>query len=398
MKCCIISPYPPDKCGIALYTFKLTNELTKLLKVTIVANEDNEVNAQVNLNNKVKVLRCWRRNTFSYPFKIFKAILWEKPNLIHIQHEFLAYGVRKYSVIFPILLFLINLLFKPIVITMHSVIPLKNLNKEFFLKHNVGEKLAFLKKLAVIFTVKLIDLFSKAIIVHNILMKNCLVNEYSIRKNKVFVIPHGVEAPLIENICIKKDLKNNVILFFGFITPDKGVEVLIDAFSKITNILPKVKLLILGSYHPRLYKENPNYIGAIERKLKETKLNDKVIFEDKFVNDNYLQSYIQIADIIVFPYIDENVIGASGALASCINFGKPIIATNIPRFNTELKNGVNSILVNPNDKEELYKALIKLLLDEELRIKLSLNIKNLGKERSWFNIAIKTMEVYNKFL
>ncbi|MEM3393040.1 MAG: glycosyltransferase [Candidatus Bathyarchaeia archaeon] len=229
-------------------------------------------------------------------------------------------------------------------------------------------------------------------------MKNCLVNEYSIRKNKVFVIPHGVEAPLIENICIKKDLKNNVILFFGFITPDKGVEVLIDAFSKITNILPKVKLLILGSYRPRLYKENPNYIGAIEKKLKETKLNDKVIFEDKFVNDNYLQSYIQIADIIVFPYIDENVIGASGALASCINFGKPIIATNIPRFNTELKNGVNSILVNPNDKEELYKALIKLLLDEELRIKLSLNIKNLGKERSWFNIAIKTMEVYNKFL
>ena len=395
MKCCIVSPYPPDKCGIALYTFKLANALSKLVNIIVIANKENEMNAETSLSSKVKILRCWRRNTFSYPFKIFKAILKEKPDIIHIQHEFLAYGVRKYSAIFPILLFLINLLFKPIVITMHSVVPLEELNEEFFSKHGVGKKFTLLKKFAMIFTVKLIGLFSRTIIVHNALMKNYLIHEYGIKKLKVIVIPHGIDSISIKNVAIENRYpNNNLILFFGFIAPGKGIEILIDAFSKLVNILPKTKLLILGSYHPRLFKENPSYIGSIEKKIKEAKLEDKILFENKFVNDENLQSCIQVADVIVFPYTDKSVIGASGALASCIIFGKPIIATKIPRFNAELKNGVNAILVNPNDKKELHKALLKLLLNEDLRKKLCLNLKTLASNRSWQDIAIKTIKVY----
>jgi len=396
MKLCVISPYPPDKCGIAIYTSKLFNELSKFINTIIVANETNEANASTALSNNLKVLRCWRRNTLSYPFKIFKMLLREKPDLIHIQHEFLAYGVRKYSAIFPILLFLINLSFKPVVITMHSVIPLKELNKDFFLKHGIGEKFAFLKKLAVIFTVKLIALFSRAIIVHNSLMRDCLIHEYAIKKAKIFIVPHGVDRSPMGGMPVKNS--NNVILFFGFVTPDKGVEVLIDAFSEIAKILPTAKLLILGGYHPRLYKENPIYIGSIEKKLRKTGLNDRAIFENKFIDYDSLRLHIQAASVIVLPYTDKSVIGASGALASCIDFGKPVVATNIPRFNAELRNGVNSILINPNDKKELRKALLKLLLDEQLREKLSLSIKSLAKGRSWREIAVKMMKVYNAVL
>ena len=401
MRCGLISPYPPDKCGIALYACKLVGELSKLIEVSIFANNvDGAGSTARSGKGGVKVLRCWRRNTFTYPLDLFKALLQEKTDLIHVQHEFLAYGVRKYSAIFPLLLLLIKTLSKPLVITMHSVVPLEELNEEFFLKHGVGGKFALLKKIAVISTVKLIALLSNAITVHSDLMRDYLIHMYGVKKTKVFTVPHGVDSPLKGDAAKgeNKGSQQKTVLFFGFITPGKGIETLLKAFSELLKALPNTKLLILGSYHPRLYKEDPAYIGSIEEKIRELNLEGKALFENRFVNDKELQSHIQSADVIVFPYVDGSVIGASGALSSCVTFGKPVIATDIPRFNSELKNGVNSVLIKPDDEEALREALLKLLSNERLRKKLGLKMKTLAYNRSWRHIARRLVKVYEKLI
>ncbi|MGC8849385.1 MAG: glycosyltransferase [Candidatus Bathyarchaeia archaeon] len=399
MRCGLISPYPPDKCGIAIYARKLVDELSKIINVSIFANEVDGAGSTAHAREGgVKVSRCWRRDTFTYPFNIFKAILQERPDLIHVQHEFLAYGVRKYSILFPLLLLLIKMLSKPTVVTMHSVVPLEELNEGFFMKHGVGGKFVLLKKIAVIFTVKLITLLSNAITVHSKLARDYLIHKYGIKKTKVFIIPHGVDSPLDEVAAKGEDRSphQETVLFFGFITPGKGVEVLLKAFSELPKALPNSKLLILGSYHPRLYKEDPAFIGSIEEKIRELNLESKVLFENRFVSDQELQSCVQTADVIVFPYVDGSIIGASGALSSCITFGKPVIATDIPRFNGELENGVNSVLIKPNDEEALREALLKLLLNKRLRMKLGSNMKTLSYNRSWRHIAMQLVKVYEK--
>ena len=399
MKCGLISPYPPDKCGIALYTHKLVGELSKLVETSIFANHVDVPESEAHsVEAGVKILRCWKRNTFTYPFSIFKAILREEPDLIHVQHEFLAYGVRKYSVLFPLLLLLIKMLSKPTVTTMHSVVPLEELNEEFFMKHGVGGRFPLLKRIAVILTVKLIALLSNAITVHSDLMRDYLIHIYGVKRTKVFTIPHGVDDPLggVTAEDKNRNLHQKTVLFFGFITPGKGIEVLLKAFSRLLEALPNTKLLILGCYHPRLYKEDPAYIGSVEEKIRELNLENKALFENRFVSDQELQSRIQAADVIVFPYVNGSVIGASGALSSCIAFGKPVIATDIPRFNSTLKNGVHSMLIKPNDAEALREALLKLLLNKELRIKLGLNIKTLAQNRSWRRVAKQLLKVYSK--
>ena len=398
MKCCVISPYPPEECGIALYASKLVAELTKHINVAIIANNKNGL-SDMSTESGVKIVRCWRRNNPLYPFRIMKGVLHEKPDVIHVQHEYLAYGVRKYAVLFPALLCLLRLAGKPIIVTMHSVIPKKELTRRFFALHGVGYRLAFVKRAFTILVTKLIGWLSHATIVHNCFMKATLISDYYFKKEKINVIHHGVDVPnpQVEEEKAKISLGlagKKVVLFFGFIIPGKGLECLIKTFSVFLEEAPNATLMIAGEYHPRLSKENPSYMGTIETLINEKKLEKKVVFKNSFVLNEELHTCIAAADVIVLPYVDESIAGVSGALATCALFNKPVIATDIPRFAGEIKNGVNGILVKPKDEEQLRNAMTALMRDEDLRKKLGKNLRTSFLKRTWNKIALSTLQIY----
>jgi len=397
MKYCMISPYPPEECGIALYTFKLVSELIKHVNITIIANNKKSL-CGTSTESGVKIVRCWRKNNPLYPFQIMKGVLHEKPDVIHVQHEYLAYGVRKYAMLFPALLFLLRLVGKPIIVTMHSVLPTKELTRSFFALHGVGCRLASVKKSLTILVTKLIGWLSHAIIVHNYFMKTTLISDYFFKKEKINVIHHGVDVPnpQIEEYKAKTTLGlagEKVVLFFGFIIPGKGLEYLIKTFSMFLEEAPNTTLMIAGKYHPHLSKENPSYIGMIERLINKKKLESKIFFKNRFVPNEELHTYIAAADVIVLPYVDESVAGVSGALATCALFNKPVIATDIPRFADEIKNGVNGILVKPRDEEQLRNAMMALLRDEDLRRKLGKNLCTSFLKWTWDKIAMTSLQI-----
>ena len=161
---------------------------------------------------------------------------------------------------------------------------------------------------------------------------------------------------------------------------------------------PNATLMIVGEYHPHLFKENPSYIGTIERLVNKKKLEEKVVFENRFVSNEELHTYISAADVIIFPYIDESIAGASGALATCALFGKPVIATDIPRFIDEMKNRVNGILVKPNDEKQLGNAMKTLIRDEGLRRKLGRNLHTMFLKRTWDKVSLTTLQIYRMAL
>jgi len=234
-------------------------------------------------------------------------------------------------------------------------------------------------------------------------MRKALVQDYDIGQEKVAVVPHGVDAsPILESTSqAKKKLElsqKEVLLFFGFVIPGKGLEALIKSFSKVSRKISNAMLVIAGQYHPRLYTEFPRYLGTIEKLIQDLKLGDTVIFENRFIDDQRLQLYISAADIVVFPYVDDSILGASGALATCASQRKVVIATCIPRFVSELKNDVNAIMVEPNNESQLVDAIVRVSGDSRLRETLQLNLYNYALEKSWDATSLSTFKLYARIL
>jgi len=401
MKCCIVTPYPPEKCGIAIYASKLAARLANYANIVIISNKNGR--DELVLDTKLRIIRSWRKASPLYIFEIVKGVAEESPHLVHIQHEYLAYGPRKYSILFPVLLVLLRLLRRPVILTMHSVVRRSKLTDDFFFVHQTGRRFATIKKaLMFAFTKTVVDL-SDAVIVHNDYMRNALVQDYDVAQDKIIVIPHGVDDTLVVESSgqAKKELglsQKQVLLFFGFVIPGKGLEILIKSLSKVSQKISDVILVIAGQYHPRLFREFPRYLGTIEKLVQDLKLGDRVIFENRFIDSRRLQLYISAADIVVFPYTDDSILGASGALATCASQRKVVIATRIPRFVSELVNDANAIIVEPNNESQLVDAIVTVSADSRLRERLQRNLRTYALEKSWDAISLSTFKLYERIL
>ena len=397
MRCCVITPYPPDMCGVAIYSRSLVSELSKHVEVSVVANQTD--GPSVEHRDGAKVVRCWRRHTLTCFLKMFWAVAHEHPDVIHVQHEYLVYGARKYSALFPLLLILLRLLRRPVVVTMHSVILLDKATGRFFYEHGVGRRFASLKRGLTAFVTRLIGLLSDAVIVHKHLMKKALVEQYGFDKDKIRVIPHGVYPPkTVRGAKRKLGLKGHVILFSGFVIPGKGVEQLIEAFSKLLARGVDAVLVIAGRYHPRLRLENPWYLGSVERAIEKSGLHGRVIFLNRFLTEEELNLYLSAADVVVLPYTDDSIIGASGVLVRSVATGKPVVATSIPRFLEDLADGLNVLLVKPRDVDGLVRAIGRILRNPRLGRETVKAVEEWVSERAWKNVALKTVRVYEELV
>ena len=401
MKCCMVTPYPPEKCGVAIYASKLVARLANYVNIVVISSKNGR--DELVSDTRLRIIRSWKKVSPLYIFEIVKRVAEESPHIVHIQHEYLAYGPRKYSVLFPALLLFLRFLGTPVILTMHSVVRRSSLTGNFFFLHQTGYRFSTIKKaIMIIFTKTMVNLLD-AVIVHNDCMRNALVQDYDVEREKIVVVPHGVDAPLTDKNSFeaRKELglsEKYVLLFFGFVIPGKGLEVLIKSLSKVSQKISDVILVIAGQYHPRLFRELPRYLGTIEKLIQDMKLGDKVIFENRFISDHRLQLYISAADIVVFPYVDDSILGASGVLATCASQGKVIIATYIPRFVNELKNEVNAIIVEPNNESKLVDAIVRVSGDPRLREKLQLNLHAYALEKSWDAISLSTYELYSRIL
>jgi len=397
----MVTPYSPEKCGIAIYASKLLAKLANYANIAVISSKDGQ--DEFASDNKLRIIRSWKKASPLYIFEIFKGVAEESSHIVHIQHEYLAYGPRKYSVLFPVLLLFLRLLRRPLILTMHSVVRREKLTDDFFFLHQTGRRFTAIKKAIMYLFTKAIANLSDAVIVHNDYMRNALIQDYNIEQEKIVVIPHGVDASqIVESTSqAKKKLKlseKQVLLFFGFVIPGKGLEVLIRSLCKVSQKVSNVILVIAGQYHPRLSREFPRYLGTIEKLIQDLKLGDRVIFENRFIDDRRLELYISAADIVVFPYTDNSILGASGALATCASQGKAVIATDIPRFVSELRNEVNGVIVEPNNELQLVEAIVRVSLDSRLREQLQEKLHAYAVERTWDAISSSTFELYSRIL
>jgi glycosyltransferase involved in cell wall biosynthesis len=221
---------------------------------------------------------------------------------------------------------------------------------------------------------RLISLFSTKIIV----ISEAVKRRFHWIKNpkKLVVIPNGVDIKRFNPSSIKiEDLKKEfgfkkedfVIGTVGQLIPWKGINYLIDAFYIVRKENPEVKLLIVGDEVPR----GSGYRKKLEEMVNSLDLKDEVVFTG-FKED--IPEIMGVIDIFVLPSINEPF---GRVLIEAMSMEKPVVATKGGGVPEIVVDGVTGILVPLKDPEAMAKAVLTLIRDKKLAIRMGKS----GRER-----------------
>jgi glycosyltransferase involved in cell wall biosynthesis len=392
MKVGMVSIHPPPESkharvgGVASYTKNLVVSLLKNCEVAVFADRTSHMNNEC--HQGAMVYGCWNKGTL-YPFQVFKRLLSNEIDVVHVQHEIYLYGGLGSAILFPLLLFFIRLLRKPAVTTLHGVIPLSKVDRRF-LRENWTGRSPLIMRTGLILLVRMIAFLSTAIIVHEEKFKEVLVSEYKCPAHKLWVIHHGIEKrnDLVERDQAKQILGlegKNVILFFGYITGYKNIELLIESANFLKT--PDWVIVIAGGSHPRL-SSDPNY----RRYLSDLREKASAIFRDRillrgFIAEEEVPLYFSAADLVVFPYRID--ISSSGPMCVAVSYKTPFLISSSFKQTVRIDE-----LIFEADPQELASRIETFFQSPALRYRASKRIEQLGVERSWSSVAKATIQLY----
>ena len=369
-----ISSYLPRSCGIAYYSEDYITALKeyakkyrKNLSIKIIAHTDaNQADYPIiNIKNK------------KWHYKVLEVIKKEKPDIVHIQHEYGLY--ETYHDNNERVIELIKMIRKqgfPVVMTYHSVY--KKLIKPF--AHFVSETL---KELS-------------SGIFHCDYQKKALKNNIKWQPNNVYILPHGSK----ENIKFDKtkireeygyEKEELIVGTAGLASERKGYRKLIKQWSKVIKKFPNAKLSL--EIKPESAEETRVYINKVLKEIMKSPASKSIEFTVKDYTKWEFYKRLASFDVLVLAYKSES---QSGVLAHGFSVGTPAVVTDIEGLGAEIRNSKSGIPVK--NREEYYKAIIKMLSSKKLRERYSKNALNYVKKvNGWSIIARKTFKIYERF-
>jgi glycosyltransferase involved in cell wall biosynthesis len=207
---------------------------------------------------------------------------------------------------------------------------------------------------------------------------------------KIDLIPHGIPDIGFVDPAYFKDqfgVEGRVVLLtFGLLSPNKGIEHVLNALPQILAEFPEVVYIVLGATHPNELREHGEaYRLSLEILAQKNKVEKNVIFYNQFVDLENLKEFIGAADLYITPYLNEAQI-TSGTLAYTFGAGKAVIST--PYWHAaELLAEDRGVLVPFGDAPAIAREAIGLLRDDTRRHAIRKNAYRIGREMVWSNVA-----------
>ena len=397
----MISIYPPPQTkhaklgGVGSYTKNLVEAIKgNTTKIFIFSNKNSDT-PLTSQDDNIVVNYCWDMGSIKYPIQIIRNIFFNKRehiDLFHIQYEVFLYGGALSIVTFPLLLMFLKLCRIPILVTIHQVVPITKLDEKFLAMLGVSGSTGLLK-LGLLVLLKFIVFLSDGVIVHESLFKKVLIDDYKCNQSsKIHVVHHGVEEHVISIDKNKAKAflniqKKNVILFFGYISRYKGLEVLIDSFKYLD--ADDYVLIIAGGAHPRLKKDiaYEDYNTSLKKRASESQR--EIIFTG-FVPEDKISYYFSSADIVIFPY--TVIMSSSGPMALAIAYEIPFLASE------SFKEVLDKELIFEIDPEELAKKISSFFHLSSRSIDVKSYVKELKNLRLWRWTGEKHIKIYKHLL
>lgn len=373
-KIAIIGDYPPRKCGIATFTNDLYQSVTSLypsVEASVVALNDLEDG--YNYPPEVR-FEIEEKNVASYQ-RAADFLNISNIDLVCVQHEFGIYGGAAGSH----LLALLRELNMPVVTVFHTVLD----------RPSADQRRVMLELLQT----------STRVSVMSHRAETLLTEIYEMAADRIDLIPHGIPNMPFADPNLYKDQfgveGKNVILTFGLLSPNKGIEHLLNAMPSIVKEFPDTVYIVLGATHPNLIREHGEaYRLSLERLAKNNNVQKNVIFYNRFVELEELKQFIAAADIYITPYLNEAQI-TSGTLAYSYGSGKAVISTPYWHAKELLADG-KGILVPFGDSGAIACEALGLLRDEPRRDRMRKNAYADGREMVWSSVAHRYMQCFER--
>ncbi len=370
-----ITSYPPRECGIATYSQDLikalNNKFSNSLTIKVCALESG-----ISTYNYPQEVKYTLDTSCAAEYKSICLKINKDPDvkIVLVQHEFGFFKKQDES-----FLQLLSGLTKPVAIVFHTVLP----HPDEFLKNKIRE----------------ITSVCQSVIVMTHISEKILVDDYSLPAQKISVIPHGthlVSHLNVKTLKQKYDLSNRKVLTtFGLLSSGKSIETTLEALPAIVEKCPEVVFLIIGKTHPEVVRnEGETYRNSLEMKVKEYKLQDHVIFINKYLDLSELLEYLQLTDIYIFTTNDPNQ-AVSGTFVYAMSCSCPIISTPIPHAREVLTEN-NGIIFDFRDSAALAAGVVKLFKNETLRKSMSLSTLQTIVSTAWENSAVGHAVLFTK--
>ncbi len=364
-KIAFVGNYLPRKCGIATFTHDLRNAVQGALpagQCSVIAVNDG-------------------KDHYAYPDEVRFEIAEQEPDdylraaeylnllnvdVVSLQHEFGIYGGPSGSHVLNML----RRLRMPFVSTLHTI-----------LKQPSVEQRRVMQELT--------SLSSRVVVMSDV-GRSILNETYSVPERKIDVIPHGIPDMAFADPNFFKDQYSvegrRVLLTFGLLSPNKGIEKVIEALPQIVAEFPDVVYIVLGATHPNLVREHGEvYRESLIALAEQLGVSEHVRFFNQFVELEELKKFLGAADIYVTPYLNEAQI-TSGTLAYAFGCGKAVVSTPYWHAQELLADG-RGVLVPFGDSGAMAREISGLLHDESRRHAMRKRAYLSSREMVWSKTA-----------
>src|SRR5580692_2569809 len=370
----VIGNYLPRQCGIATFTTDLCAAISaeygtaRLLALPVNDTEQGyDYPARVRWSLAQDDLRSYQE---AAEFLNFNNI-----DMVCLQHEYGIFGGPAGCYILQLL----RGLKMPVVTTLHTVLREPN-----------PDQLMVMEQIAEI---------SDRLIVMSQLSSQFLQEIFKVPGGKIDMVPHGVpDLPFLDPNFYKDRFGvegKAVLLTFGLLSPNKGIENVIQALPQILSKHKNVAYIVAGATHPHvLRRAGEQYRHFLQTLAKEVGVESNVIFHNRFVNPDEMVEFIGAADIYITPYRHEAQV-VSGTLAYALGAGKAIIST--PYWHAiELLDDQRGALVPFQNPGAIAQKTVELLDTPATRHAMRKRAYLFAREMIWKRVAQGYMQSFSR--
>ena len=379
MKFAYIGTFPPRQCGIGTFTKNLLSSMIKHVDADgkkhegiVVAINDLNLNYEYPEVVKFTIRQEHQRDYI----QAAKFINYSGSDICILEHEYGIYGGESGVYILPLL----HRLEIPLMVTLHTV--LKNPS---YIEKAILQEIGKMADMIVVMSQKAIRF---------------LTDVYQIPFEKIVQLEHGVPDLKFSPELIKKEFnleKKKVLLTFGLISRNKGIETVIRALPQVVAKHSNTIYLILGKTHPNVIRHSgEEYRNYLKILIKTLNLENNVFFFNEFVNQKDLFRYLYATDIYITPYLNEAQI-TSGTLSYAVGTGAAVLSTPYWHAQELLADG-RGRLFDFNNFNQLAEILLELLDKPDLLKTLRKKAYDYGRNITWPKIGKKYVIVAEKIV
>jgi glycosyltransferase involved in cell wall biosynthesis len=368
----VIGNYLPRHCGIATFTTDLCSAISaEYGTARLLALPVNDTKEGYDYPSRVRWSLA-QDDVKSY-LEAAEFLNFNNIDMVCLQHEYGIFGGPAGSHILELL----RGLKMPVVTTLHTV-----------LREPDPNQLRVIEEIAEL---------SDRLIVMTQLSSQFLQEIFKVPGSKIDIVPHGVpDLPFLDPNFFKDrfDVEGKaVLLTFGLLSPNKGIENVIQALPQILSRHKNVAYIVAGATHPHiLRREGDKYRASLQALAKEMGVESQVIFDNRFVSPEEMVEFIGAADIYITPYRYEAQV-VSGTLAYALGAGKAIIST--PYWHAiELLDNRRGALVPFQNPDAIAQKTIELLDTPAIRHAMRKRAYLFAREMVWKRVAQGYMESF----